>query len=432
MRYRLFNRLTLGTVVFALSVSTSPISIVSYKSGAGAAFANKLGGHRGGFSGAPKSRPSGARTRPSGGGSVKLPSRGGNVSTRPSVSLPSGSQPKLPISKPAPKPSTPVAKPPSVQPAPKPGGGGAVPPIAGKPGGERPPGARPPGTKPPEGGKPPDHGGKPPGDGDRPPGSRPPGSKPPGPPPPSGGHPPGWHPPGSRPPGWRPPPGPPPPYYRPPDHRYGNYYWNDSWGWFFTAAIVGSTIAFATSLPDDKQCKEIRDGGETLYECDGVLYRSTYYDDEQVYEIVSDPPGEDVSSAGADSASGPQSVFGMSLTDPLTRGDLVRDVQNRLVAAGYDVGGVDGVYGTGTETAMMWFQYDLGIEPTGVIDVATAEALGYDVPEGMKEAASQTSSDSDSTVATPSLPSATPPLQENSGDTDGMNTGDTDGATASD
>ncbi|NIZ63006.1 hypothetical protein DL239_18740 [Sedimentitalea sp. CY04] len=108
-----------------------------------------------------------------------------------------------------------------------------------------------------------------------------------------------------------------------------------------------------------------------MYLCDGVLYRSTFYEDEKVYEIVSDPPAEEGQ---------PQSVVGMGLTDPFTRGETVRELQNRLVGAGYDVGSVDGVFGSGTESAVMWLQYDNGLESTGLVDPATANLLGYDVP----------------------------------------------------
>ena len=102
-----------------------------------------------------------------------------------------------------------------------------------------------------------------------------------------------------------------------------------------------------------------------------MLYRSTFYEDEKVYEIVSDPPAEEGQ---------PQSVVGMGLTDPFTRGETVRELQNRLVGAGYDVGSVDGVFGSGTESAVMWLQYDNGLEASGLVDPATANLLGYDVP----------------------------------------------------
>jgi Putative peptidoglycan binding domain len=189
--------------------------------------------------------------------------------------------------------------------------------------------------------------------------------------PPIGDRPPGYRPPGYRPPGYRPPLGR-PPYYRPPHYIYGPYFYNPGWGWFFTAAVVGSTLVYTTSLPADQQCQKVTQDGETMYLCDGVLYRATFYQDEKVYEIVSDPP--------PDSAGGPQDVVGLGLRDPMTRGDIVRDLQNRLVAAGYDVGGADGVFGSATETALMWFQYDNGMQTTGVVDPATAVALGYESP----------------------------------------------------
>lgn len=204
-----------------------------------------------------------------------------------------------------------------------------------------------------------------PGTGTRPPGSRPPGSRPPG-----GGNrpgkPAGWHPPHHRPPSWRPPYHR-PPYYRPPHYHWGIYHWHPSWGWFFTAVIVGSTLAFVTDIDNDG-CERIQDGGETLYLCDGVLYRSTYYQEQRVYEIVSDPPEE---------AAAVTSVIGLAVTDPLTQGDLVRDLQNRLIGAGYDAGTVDGIYGTSTRAAVEWLQYDNDLPVTGVVDAETAKLLNF-------------------------------------------------------
>jgi peptidoglycan hydrolase-like protein with peptidoglycan-binding domain len=134
---------------------------------------------------------------------------------------------------------------------------------------------------------------------------------------------------------------------------------------------VGSTLVYTNSLPADNQCQKVTEDGETLYLCDGVMYRATYYQDEKVYEIVSDPP------AGEGE---PQDVVGLGINDPMMRGEIVRDLQNSLVGAGYGVGGVDGVFGSGTETALMWFQYDNGLDATGFVDPATAIALGFESP----------------------------------------------------
>lgn len=131
-----------------------------------------------------------------------------------------------------------------------------------------------------------------------------------------------------------------------------------------------STLVFVSELPDDKECEKVESDGEALYLCDGVLYRSTYHDDEQVYEIVSEDPKEEA-------ASEPLTPFGLAVTDPLTRGEVVKDVQQRLYELGYDVGTIDGVYGSSSEAAVMWLQYDNELEPTGVIDEPSADLLGY-------------------------------------------------------
>ncbi|SHK30780.1 Putative peptidoglycan binding domain-containing protein [Shimia gijangensis] len=140
---------------------------------------------------------------------------------------------------------------------------------------------------------------------------------------------------------------------------------------------MGSTLVYVANLPSDKECQKVQDQGETLYLCDGVLYRSTYYQDEKVYEIVNDSPEE--------AAAGPQTVFGLSLTDPMTRGDVVKEFQQRLLDQGYDVGTPDGVFGSSTEAALQWFQYDNELEPTGVVDAETAKLLGYEQMEGVPQ-----------------------------------------------
>jgi peptidoglycan hydrolase-like protein with peptidoglycan-binding domain len=59
------------------------------------------------------------------------------------------------------------------------------------------------------------------------------------------------------------------------------------------------------------------------------------------------------------------------------RGDHVRRLQQALVAAGITVrGGVDGIFGSGTATAVADFQRARGLPATGVVDLRTALALG--------------------------------------------------------
>ena len=59
------------------------------------------------------------------------------------------------------------------------------------------------------------------------------------------------------------------------------------------------------------------------------------------------------------------------------RGDSVKSVQQALVNQGIDVaGGVDGVFGPGTEAAVKAFQGQHGLPQSGTVDDATAIALG--------------------------------------------------------
>ncbi len=57
-------------------------------------------------------------------------------------------------------------------------------------------------------------------------------------------------------------------------------------------------------------------------------------------------------------------------------GDDVIKLQKKLKNWGYYSGGVDGVFGSGTEKAVMYFQRKNGLTPDGVVGNATAKALG--------------------------------------------------------
>ena len=183
--------------------------------------------------------------------------------------------------------------------------------------------------------------------------------------------PPGWRPPHYRPPHWRPPSWRPPyfrpPYIRPPHPIWGGYYWYPRWGWYFTAAVAGGTLAYVLNLPDTDPCDQAIVDGETLYICDGILYRPTVYRDERVYEVVSSQ--EDAGTGGGISGL-------LRLTSPRMRGEAVREVQEALVEAGYDVGGIDAIFGPGTDAALRQFQADNGLQADGVVGDETAAALG--------------------------------------------------------
>lgn len=82
------------------------------------------------------------------------------------------------------------------------------------------------------------------------------------------------------------------------------------------------------------------------------------------------------------------------------RGDAVRSLQQKLVNAGVDVaGGVDGIFGPATKRAVETFQKQKGLSPTGVVNAATAAALG-----GVSSAPATTT---DSTTAASTTTNAT-------------------------
>ena len=64
------------------------------------------------------------------------------------------------------------------------------------------------------------------------------------------------------------------------------------------------------------------------------------------------------------------------MAQPTVAPDMVRQVQSKLHDNGYyKQGAVDGVWGTGTETAVRSFQKDHNLGSSGQLDVPTLEAL---------------------------------------------------------
>ena len=56
-------------------------------------------------------------------------------------------------------------------------------------------------------------------------------------------------------------------------------------------------------------------------------------------------------------------------------GEQVRRLQRALIAAGYDCGNIDGVFGAVTESAVRFFQADHDLIPNGVAAEETWRAL---------------------------------------------------------
>lgn len=70
----------------------------------------------------------------------------------------------------------------------------------------------------------------------------------------------------------------------------------------------------------------------------------------------------------------PQSVEALSKLG--SRGDEVRRVQKKLKSLGYYTGAVDGIYGTGTQSAVRKFQRNCGIKADGIAGPKTLLYLG--------------------------------------------------------
>lgn len=65
-----------------------------------------------------------------------------------------------------------------------------------------------------------------------------------------------------------------------------------------------------------------------------------------------------------------------------TYGDLVRQTQQRLQDLGYDVGKIDGIFGTKTYEAIRKFQQDQGLKVDGIAGNDTLERLGISIGSG--------------------------------------------------
>ncbi len=81
--------------------------------------------------------------------------------------------------------------------------------------------------------------------------------------------------------------------------------------------------------------------------------------------------------AGAHPPAAPSSLPTIyRLTDPLTKGPKVRQIQQALRKAGFDPGAIDGVFGSLTEAAARNFQAMNGLTPDGEVGPKTAAILG--------------------------------------------------------
>jgi peptidoglycan hydrolase-like protein with peptidoglycan-binding domain len=84
------------------------------------------------------------------------------------------------------------------------------------------------------------------------------------------------------------------------------------------------------------------------------------------------PPGELLSSRNAPAAAAAPPA--QETVSPA----VIRNVQQRLRALGFYRGGVDGVWGAGTQASLERFQQGRGLQATGQVNPLTLQALGLD------------------------------------------------------
>ena len=121
--------------------------------------------------------------------------------------------------------------------------------------------------------------------------------------------------------------------------------------------------------PDSQQALERFQQGRGL-QVTGQLNQAT------AATLGVDPAGL-LAARGAPATAGADAAAAAVLSGPLGAG-AVRNVQQRLRALGFYRGGVDGMWGAGTQAALERFQQGRGLQANGQLNPATAQALGLD------------------------------------------------------
>ena len=70
-----------------------------------------------------------------------------------------------------------------------------------------------------------------------------------------------------------------------------------------------------------------------------------------------------------------------------SRGDDVREIQEKLIALGYLDGKADGIFGPKTEGAVLAYQKDRNLDETGMVGTGISIALAQDAEEALEDAA---------------------------------------------
>jgi peptidoglycan hydrolase-like protein with peptidoglycan-binding domain len=98
------------------------------------------------------------------------------------------------------------------------------------------------------------------------------------------------------------------------------------------------------------------------------------------------------SSQGASQSSGMQQQSQQQAQSPAKNPEVVKQAQEKLSAAGHDVGQPDGKIGPKTQAALKEFQEKEGLQASGQLDSQTLAALEIGTPEGTTSSSSAGSS----------------------------------------
>lgn len=78
-----------------------------------------------------------------------------------------------------------------------------------------------------------------------------------------------------------------------------------------------------------------------------------------------------------------------------SRGDKVKELQQKLKRWGYYTGSIDGIFGSGTQAAVKSFQKKNGLTADGIVGPKTAAALGMNLTSSSSSSGSSSSSSGD-------------------------------------
>ena len=110
----------------------------------------------------------------------------------------------------------------------------------------------------------------------------------------------------------------------------------------------------------------------------GVIHSTM---DKRRWDMGIQVPGIDFTESSEHVTVAPPDVVVYRLVDPPMMDSTVKQIQRALKKAGLDPGGIDGIFGTQTQAAVIAFQLAKGLVPDGEVGPKTARALAVELPD---------------------------------------------------